>query len=313
MKTSPVKAPSLRLACSPHAEKGGANSVEHHVTAGGLGKERAPVIRLAHVDGAQGDCSLKGERNVKRLPQRLAPALLVSYVYLEPFLANKERYCYRDWVMDSGAFSAHQSGTKIDLLAYIEKCKELLAQDPTLTEVFSLDVIGQWKPSLRNCERMWEAGVQAIPCYHINEPEHVLLEMAKTYPKIALGGVALAKGDVKMRFAEQCFARVWPKKIHGFGYGTEKAVMALPWHSVDATNWELGPCKFGRWNSYGIMSIRGSNQNLRAEVEWYLSLEQRARIKWRHEMALLDGEITLRLADIGSRPDAKINAFARKA
>jgi hypothetical protein len=56
---------------------------------------------------------------------------------------------------------------------------------------------------------------------------------------------------------------------------------------VDATNWEIGPCKFGRWQSYGKMSVRGSKQNLRAEVEWYLALEQRARQRWKKEMAKL--------------------------
>lgn len=226
-----------------------------------------------------------------------APALLVSYVYLAPFLKNQHRYCYRDWVLDSGAFSAHASGEPVDLLAYIEKCKELMATDPTLTEIFALDVIGDWRASAKNTERMWVEGIPAIPCYHINEPEDVLKGLAKDYPKIALGGVAKSKGGIKMKFAEQCFARVWPKRIHGFGFGTESHIMSLPWHSVDATNWELGPCKFGRWQRYGNMSVRGSQQNLRSEVEHYLAIERRARQKWKKEMALLESlGPTVRLA-----------------
>jgi hypothetical protein len=133
---------------------------------------------------------------------------------------------------------------------------------------------------------MWAQGVEAIPCYHVGEPESILKGIAKDYPKIALGGCVGYRD--KDNFAAQCFARVWPKKIHGFGFGSEKSVMALPWHSVDATNWEIGPCKFGRWQSYGKMSVRGSKQNLRAEVEWYLALEQRARQRWKKEMAKLD-------------------------
>ena len=66
--------------------------------------------------------------------------------------------------------------------------------------------------------------------------------------------------------------------------------MALPWHSVDATTWMIGPSKYGRWLSYGgRMSVRGSaNSDLRAEVDWYLELERWARFKWRNEMAVLD-------------------------
>jgi hypothetical protein len=81
---------------------------------------------------------------------------------------------------------------------------------------------------------------------------------------------------------------VWPKKIHGFGFGSETLILALPWHSVDATNWESGPCRWGNWKKYGRMSVRGSYQNLRGEVEFYLDVERRARVKWRKQMQQLD-------------------------
>jgi hypothetical protein len=189
--------------------------------------------------------------------------------------------------MDSGAFSAFSSGVEIDLQAYIDCCQELLATDPTLTEVFALDVIGDWKASLKNAEEMWRQGVEAIPCFHYGEPWDLLKGLAKDYPKIALGG-CVGKKD-KDKFALQCFARVWPKKVHGFGFGSEKSIMTIPFHSVDATNWEMGPCAYGRWNAFGgKMSVRGSAQNLRAEVEWYLELERKARDRWKREMALLE-------------------------
>lgn len=254
-----------------------------------MARHLAPSVRLAHVPGAQGDNNLLGQRGVEQLPVESAPALLVSYVYLPQFLENRSRYSYRDWVLDSGAFSAHNSGTEIILQDYINCCKELLASDPTLTEVFALDVIGDWKTGVKNCEEMWKQGVHAIPAFHYGEPWDLLKGLAKDYPKIALGG-CVGKRD-KDKFAGQCFARVWPKKIHGFGFGSEKSLMLYPWHSVDATNWEIGPCKYGRWAAFGnaSISVRGSKQNLRAEVEWYLELERKARVKWKKEMALLAG------------------------
>ena len=247
----------------------------------------APTVRLAHVAGAQGDNCLTGRHGVEKLPASSAPALLVSYFYIKGWLKHRGQFSYRDWVMDSGAFSAHNSGEVISLQSYIEACKSLKESDQTLTEVFSLDVISDWKASLKNCEAMWNQGVEAIPCYHVGEPEHVLKTLARDYPKIALGGaVGYRKKDA---WAQECFSRVWPKKIHGFGFGSEKSIMAMPWHSVDATNWELGPCKFGRWNSMGgqYVNWRGSKQNLRAEVEWYLDLEARARLKWAGAMKAL--------------------------
>jgi hypothetical protein len=253
----------------------------------------APSVRLALVEA--------GPMTPTNLARALtnAPALLVSYFYLEPFLKHQARYVYRDWALDSGAFSAHNSGATIDLAAYIDTCHRLLATDPTLTEVFTLDVIGDWRASLKNAEAMWKAGLAAIPCYHHGEPVEALIEVARSADKIALGGAVGLKGDYKIKWAAQCFARVWPKKIHGFGYGAEKQVMALPWHSVDATNWELGPCKFGRWNAHGQMSVRGSSQNLRSEVEFFLRLEQKARVKWAAQMKQLNGGgPTIRLAEI---------------
>jgi hypothetical protein len=277
------EAPTLRLATTTAMANAWGDAASRYPFI-----ESPPTVRLAHVPGAQGDNNLLGQRGVEKLPDNARPALLVSYVYLDPFIANKSRYAYRDWVMDSGAFSAMSQGVVIDLQAYIEKCKELLATDPTLTEVFALDVIGDWQASLRNTEEMWKQGVPAIPCFHYGEPWDALLGMARDYPKIAIGG-CVGKRD-KDKFASQCFARVWPKRIHGFGFGAEKSLMLLPWHSVDATNWEMGPCGFGRWAAFGgaTLSVRGSSQNLRAEVDFYLELEKRARERWKKEMVKLE-------------------------
>ena len=256
------------------------------------GKE-APNVRLAATASMIG----KSKTGQYRYPfqkdyvggeTNLAPALLVSYVYLDAFLKNKPKYHYRDWVMDSGAFSAWKSGTEIDLQKYIDTARKLIEEDETLSEVYSLDVIGDWEGTARNTEEMWRQGIPAIPAFHHGEPEEALLEMAEKYPKIALGGIVGVHKKEKKRWIGQCFARVWPKKIHGFGVGTKDIVMSFPFHSVDATNWELGPCAYGRWNSYGKMSIRGSKQDLRVEVKWYLDLERKARNRWRKEMELLD-------------------------
>lgn len=241
------------------------------------------------------------------------PALLVSYVYLEQFLKNRQSYRYRDWVLDSGAFSAHNTGVEIKLQSYIDCCKKLMDGESPPSEVFALDAIGDWKKSKSNTEEMWRQGVEAIPCFHVGEPEEELFSMAKSYSKIALGGCVGYRG--KLKFAKQCFARVWPKRIHGFGFGSEKDIMALPWHSVDATNWEIGPCKFGRWNAFGNMSVRGSKQDLRAEVEWYLDLEQRAKAKWGCQLDKLDVEhVDIRLALSSSSTSKRyLSAFGERS
>jgi hypothetical protein len=302
---APAADPTVRLVANGHA---GRDDAKAHALGG-------PSVRLVQFDIPAVVNTLSGEHPSVRLvsnsdtsahqrqdialtsPHDL-PGLLVSFYYLEPFLKQKDRYRYRDWVLDSGAFSAHNSGKAIDLNQYVDTCLRLLAEDPTLTEVFALDQIPKGDKledvqraadvSIKNCEEMWRQGVPAIPCYHMGEDESHLYHMAKHYPKIALGGVALLRGDLKINWLKQCFARVWPKRIHGFGMSGEEIVYSLPFHSVDATNWELAPCAFGNWQKFGSMSVRGSNQDLRSQVKHYLELEAKARVRWAKQMAELE-------------------------
>src|SRR4029450_7558395 len=91
-------------------------------------------------------------------------------------------------------------------------------------------------------------------------PAAALTEPATTYPKVALGAPIGLKKAYKLHWAEQCFARIWPKRIHGFGFGGRDYVMTLPFHSIDATNWETGPCRFGNWERYGQRSVGGGSK-----------------------------------------------------
>ena len=249
----------------------------------------SPTVYLASVRGLK-DCVVNG-------PGEPSYALLISFYYLDVFLRHRADYFYREWVMDSGAFSAHNKGVEIDLTKYIETCKELSATDQNLKEIYALDVIGDWRASIKNTERMWNEGVQAIPCYHAGEPWYVLNYLAQNYPKIAIGGVARAKIDVKVAFSKECFARVWPKKVHGFGmtgYRTTGGdlIIDFPFHSTDSTNWEMGPLAFGNWCKFGRMDARGKDfannrVDLRSNIKYFLNLEAKARVRWRKEMQAL--------------------------
>jgi len=218
-----------------------------------------------------------GNRALRVIKEK--PSLLVSYVYLKAFLGARSKFSYREWILDSGAFSAHNSGTEISLQEYIDTAKQLKQSDPTLSEVYALDVIGDWKASLKNCREMWRQGIEAIPCFHVGEPESVLKGLAKDFPKIALGGaVGYRQRD---QWAAQCFNRVWPHKVHGFGFGSDASVMALPWHSVDASSWTSAPQRYMSWRIFGKMSIPCSQQDLRSQIIYYLGIESRAKQKWK--------------------------------
>lgn len=193
-----------------------------------------PTLRLAHVPGAQGDNNLIGRKDMKQLlKDHEAPALLVSYVYIEAFLKIQEKYIYRDWMMDSGAYSAYNSGKEIDLHEYINACHLLKDSDPTLTEVIALDVIGSGEGSLRNAVKMKEAGVgYAMPVFHIGDDWEILKEYCKGWDKV---GISCRFGESRKdsyKFYDQCFARTWPKKFHSFGWADEEVLMRYPLHCM---------------------------------------------------------------------------------
>lgn len=216
------------------------------------------------------------------------PALLLSYAYFktDDFVNTCQQYDWREVIIDSGAWTAHTLGKQVHLETYTRDCKRVLAADPLRVRgVFSLDVIGDWRGSLANTEFMWKAGVPAIPVFHYGEPWDVLTGLARDYPKIGIGGIAMDHADKKLNFAKQCFSRVWPKPIHGLGYGAGEFVEALPFHSVDASSWELGPAGFGRWASFGgnlrgLSVSRKTGINLKHEVGYFLNIEHKARGRW---------------------------------
>lgn len=225
------------------------------------------------------------------------PSMLISYHYRQ-FIEWMQRIDYRDWVLDSGAFSAAFAGAHIDLDEYIEFCKT----HPGISapsEIFGLDVIGDWEAGLRNVEKMWSEGVEAIPTYHIGEPKEVLEHIAARYPKIAISvsGTRL-RGAKLIEWCDQVFAIAWPKKIHGFALVRPDLLRRFPFHSVDSTTWLFGPQAFGNWRSklgrsmdtrrQINLSVWGTDKDLRDEVDYFLRMERKLRSLWRNELAMLD-------------------------
>ena len=214
-----------------------------------------------------------------------APAVLCSYVYFKQFEKLLQSAKIRFWVLDSGAFTAHSQGKPIAIADYIAFCKDVLQGPVPPREVYALDVIGDHVASAHNTELMWKAGIPAIPTFHIGEPEQALVDLAKHYPKLALGGIA-GMGPRALPFLKQCFARVWPKPMHAFGVHSEEVLMALPFHSADATNWQLTPTAFGRWQCYdGLKLGVRKGFHLRPQVDLFMDLERKLVSKWGKELA----------------------------
>lgn len=213
------------------------------------------------------------------------PHMLISYAYIGG-LTDRLIDSAADVMLDSGAFTAHSLGKTVDLQAFIDAAKKLIAKTTKLAEVAALDVIGDWRAGLKNCETMWEQGVPALPCYHYGEPRHVLEHIAKTYPKIALGGCAGFHASIKTKWAKACISHVWPKPVHGFGFACDRSMLAVPFHSADASSWATRSCRYGMVQSLGQQgNFKKRKRQLGPEVNFYL---KRARLyvhRWRKALA----------------------------
>ncbi len=233
-------------------------------------------------------------------PQRPdPPAILVSNAYATAFFNKRDRFCIREVVFDSGAFTNFTTGKDpISVSRYIDICKALRTTERQLSAVFALDVVGDWRATIRNTEAMWKAGVEAIPCFHAGEPEDALIGMAKDYPRIAIGGAAgRLFGDKRFKFLEQCLQRVWPKRVHCFGVTDFRLLERLPFDSADSSSWDMRPGRYGTMQSmakagepgvYLGARTKGSGpRRLLPEVNWYLALEAKLKAKWGKELANL--------------------------
>jgi len=143
--------------------------------------------------------------------------------------------------LDSGAFSAHTKGVKIDINEYIEYIKE---NKKYIGVYANLDVIGDEAGTLKNQEIMEKAGLNPLPCFHTGGDWKYLDHYIENYDYMALGGLVGFKnptGFLDIAFGKICDnPEGMPKvKVHGFGVTSLKIMMKYPWYSVDSTSWVM--------------------------------------------------------------------------
>lgn len=176
------------------------------------------------------------------------PRILASFAY--PLTVERAlRVPSVDLMVDSGAFTAHTLGKKIDLQDY---CDFLNANHSRITTAVVLDVIGDWRATARNHERMLELvrdDVQVLPVWHSTSPLTELERLCSTYPYIGIGGVVSMAKTVS-RFMQHMIrahqvARKHGTRLHGLGVTGQTAMIRLPWYSVDSSSFIAG-ARYGR-------------------------------------------------------------------
>jgi hypothetical protein len=154
--------------------------------------------------------------------------------------------------LDSGAYSAYQNKTSINIDDYMLFIEQHYKEIETYA---NLDSIGSAEETWKNQRRMESCGFSPIPVYHLDEPTKYL-DMCMKYKYFAVGGLASAKGRSLKPFLQEVFQKVCPEsnnfmpthKVHGFGIATPEIITSFPWYSIDSTSW----VQYGR---YGIILV----------------------------------------------------------
>ena len=143
--------------------------------------------------------------------------------------------------LDSGAYSAMTRGAEINLDEYIRYIHE---HHQRFFCYAALDVIGDWKATKINVDKMVDADLIPLPTYHQNSPIEVLHEYCERFDYLALGGMVPAPGKKELQaFLDRSFSVIkqyWPKKIHSFGVTSQWVLERYPFFSADSTSALLG-------------------------------------------------------------------------
>lgn len=185
-------------------------------------------------------------------------------------------------MLDSGAYSAWKSGLTIDFEGL---CQE--AKDGGWNEVVALDVIGDGEKSLANALEMKSRGLTVIPVFHFAEPWDILAEYKKHFERIGLSGSGAPRNPYQ-KWLEQCFARAYPAKFHGFGLATKSIMFKFPFYTVDTASW-ASTVRFGRTLTHPKLRIPRQREigdegyDVRFEILTYLRVEKEVQERWRAE------------------------------
>lgn len=163
--------------------------------------------------------------------------LLIAY----PFAKKLEKY-NSDWLIDSGAFTAFNTGKIISLKEY---CDWIIKNKVKL--YVGLDDIKDPDKTMANMKIMRKMGLNPIPTYHYGEDISYLKAYCEEYDYIAIGGLVPIKNkkNSMINFLNKCFKEAKGKKLHALGVNNYELMLRYPFYSVDATSWH-NPVRWGQ-------------------------------------------------------------------
>lgn len=183
---------------------------------------------------------------IPKLKEMGAQNFLCSYV-VSPKEPKHFLGTYKSIIIDSGAFSAWNSGKEVDIEKYIEYAQSL---DPDWTYI-NLDVIPKTGSTPKEIERCIEKGKEnflyiktklknVLPVYHYGEKLSVLKWYMEHTDYIGISPANDTSEKVKREFLNNVFSITRDKiKCHGLGYSSLEGMTKYPFYSVDSISYKM--------------------------------------------------------------------------
>jgi hypothetical protein len=169
-------------------------------------------------------------------PDPMSVGLLASFWYYRKFdLGAITRSC--PLILDSGAFTAHTQGGKIDLYEYAD----WLDSAPRPYDfAFTLDVLGDERQSFRNWERLRDRGTPTVPVVHFGQkPDAMQRYIDAGAERVALGGLAGGGPTPQAKAWTAVMFRALRDQphiaTHGLGIHLSSPMARFPWTTTDSS------------------------------------------------------------------------------
>lgn len=158
---------------------------------------------------------------------------LVAYPYCKPdvFEVLKNQTLPYRFLLDSGAFTAHNAGKVITLDDY---CRFIEAMPIKPWRYFQLDVVGDPDKTARNYEKMIERGFTPVPVFTHNESLSRLDELYETSDVVALGGLVGNKN--RKSIVRRVMNHAKGRKVHLLGFTNEQYVKFYKPYMCDSSS-----------------------------------------------------------------------------
>ena len=177
---------------------------------------------------------------------------LETFAHL-PFSKPLDKTYYRDFILDSGAFTyAYSTGdaSKVDWDVYVRRYADYIKRNDIknymeldIDKIVGYDKVLEFRRLLEK-----ETGRPCIPVWHTNRGLKEWTNMCKQYKWVAIGGIRQEIGKKRFQYLQYFIdeAHRYGTMVHGLGYTrlNDLANGINVFDTVDSTSW-LSAGKFG--------------------------------------------------------------------